>query len=113
MLVASRALRLRREQPDWFGAAATQSPLLAIGPAADHAIAYLRGAHVAVVATRLPVGLARSGGWGETALSLPDGEWRCRLTGRSHRAGRRGGSVPLAELLSGGPVSLLVREGSR
>jgi len=113
MLVVSRALRLRREQPDWFGAAATQSPLLATGPAADHAVAYLRGAHVAVVATRLPVGLDRSGGWRETALALPDGAWRCRLTGRSYRADHRGGSVPLDDLLFEGPVALLVREGPR
>jgi (1->4)-alpha-D-glucan 1-alpha-D-glucosylmutase len=112
MLLVSRALRLRREHPDWFGRAATQSPLLAIGPAAEHAVAFLRGENVAVVATRLPVGLEHSGGWQDTALSLPDGEWRCRLTGHAYRTGAHGGSVPLAELLRHSPVALLVREGS-
>jgi (1->4)-alpha-D-glucan 1-alpha-D-glucosylmutase len=113
MLLVSRTLRLRREHPDWFGPAATQSPLLATGPAAEHAVAFLRGEHVAVVATRLPVGLVHSGGWRDTALSLPDGSWRCRLTGLSHHTKDHGGSVPMAELLRHSPVALLVQEGSQ
>ena len=35
------------------------------------------------MATRLPIGLARAGGWGDTVLDL-DGSWTDTLTGRSY-----------------------------
>jgi (1->4)-alpha-D-glucan 1-alpha-D-glucosylmutase len=108
--VVSRALRLRRDHPDWFGPGAVQSPLLALGPAAGHAVAFLRGEHVAVLGTRLPVGLEHLGGWGDTVLALPDGAWRCALSGRVFRTGGHGGAVPIADLLLDRPVALLVRQ---
>jgi len=111
MLVTSRTLRLRREHPEWFAPDAPQTPLFPIGPAADHAIAFLRGEHVAVIGTRLSVGLERGGGWGDTTLSLPPGHWRCRLTGRGyHVDGHAGIGVSLGELTAELPVALLVRE---
>jgi (1->4)-alpha-D-glucan 1-alpha-D-glucosylmutase len=110
-LVVSRALRLRRERPDWFAASAAQTPLFPIGAAAEHAVAFLRGEHVAVVGTRLPAGLERTGGWQDTALSLPPGRWRCRLTGREYHVERQAGvGVPLALLTAELPVALLVCE---
>jgi (1->4)-alpha-D-glucan 1-alpha-D-glucosylmutase len=115
-LVVSRALRLRRDHPDWFGADARQTPLFPTGPAAEHAVAFLRGDRVAVVATRLPVGLERSGGWRGTALALPRGTWRCLLTGRGYDtdAGTAvGNEIPLAQLTGALPVALLVREDAR
>ncbi|UBU15089.1 malto-oligosyltrehalose synthase [Nonomuraea gerenzanensis] len=57
-----------------------------------------------VVATRLPVRLAASGGWGGTTLTLPAGTWRDLLTG-----GLFTGRIPLAHLLGQYPVSLLER----
>ena len=42
-------------------------PCSASGPAADHVLAFDRGGAVTVV-TRLPVGLERRGGWGDTTL---------------------------------------------
>ncbi|WP_245641807.1 malto-oligosyltrehalose synthase [Nonomuraea candida] len=57
-----------------------------------------------VVATRLPVRLAASGGWGTTTLTLPPGTWRDLLTGSLHT-----GRIPLAHLLGQYPVSLLER----
>ena len=111
MLVTSRALRLRREHPDWFSPEAPQAPLFPIGPAAEHAVAFLRGEHTAVIGTRLPVGLERAGGWRDTALSLPPGHWNCRLTGREyHVDGQVGIGVPLEDLMTELPVALLVRE---
>ncbi len=95
-LVVSRTLRLRREHRDWFGAQAGQTPLFPTGAAADHAVAFLRGDHVAVVATRLPVGLARAGGWYDTSIALPPGTWRCELTGRMYEMGGRRGRWPAA-----------------
>ena len=57
------------------------------------------------VATRLPVGLARRGGWGDTAVLVPTGLWRDELTG----AEVAGGAVPLATLHDRYPVALLTR----
>jgi (1->4)-alpha-D-glucan 1-alpha-D-glucosylmutase len=113
ILLTSRALRLRRERPDWFAPEAAQTPLFPIGPVAEHAIAFLRGEHVAVIGTRLSVGLERAGGWGDTTLSLPPGRWRCRLTGRDYEVdGQAGIGVPLGTLTEELPVALLVREAA-
>lgn len=111
LLVTSRALRLRRERPEWFAPDAPQTPLFPIGPAAEHALSFLRGEHVAVIGTRLSVGLERAGGWQDTTLSLPPGHWRCRLTGRQYYVdGQAGIGLPLGELTAELPVALLVRE---
>jgi (1->4)-alpha-D-glucan 1-alpha-D-glucosylmutase len=99
--VTSTALRLRRDRPELF---TTYAPVAATGSAAAHVIAFDRGGAVTVV-TRLPIGLEAAGGWGDTALELPDGRWHDVLTG-APTDGR------LAELLSVHPVALLVREDS-
>jgi (1->4)-alpha-D-glucan 1-alpha-D-glucosylmutase len=110
-LVVSRALRLRRERPEWFAPGAAQTPLFPIGTAAEHAVAFLRGEHAAVVGTRLPAGLERAGGWHDTALWLPPGRWCCRLSGREFQVDSQTGvGVPLAQLTAELPVALLVRE---
>jgi (1->4)-alpha-D-glucan 1-alpha-D-glucosylmutase len=100
LLVTLRALRLRGEHPDWF--AGGHEPLVADGSAAEHALAFRRGGVTSVV-TRLPAGLDRRGGWGDTQLPLPGGPWRDLLTGQSYTS-----SVPLAGLLGMLPVALLV-----
>jgi (1->4)-alpha-D-glucan 1-alpha-D-glucosylmutase len=97
----SRALRARRDHPDRFTG---YTPLRADGVAAAHAVAFARRG-VAAVATRLPVGLAARGGWGETALPLPEGSWTDTFTGFSVS-----GSVPLADLLARYPVALLLAD---
>jgi (1->4)-alpha-D-glucan 1-alpha-D-glucosylmutase len=122
LLVTSRALRLRREHPDWFLTGGYR-PLAASGPAADHVVAFARvkfadsvpmatetanisrgGAAAVTVATRLPRGLRARGGWDETHLELPPGlMWRDVLTGAVH------GSRPLlADLTRQLPVALLM-----
>ena len=97
--MTTTALRLRRDRPELFGSYAA---VPVSGPTAAHAIAYDRGGAV-TVATRLPIGLARAGGWGDTTLDL-DGPWTDALTGRAYA-----GPVRLAELLSQLPVALLTR----
>ncbi len=104
LLVTSRALRLRRARPGWF--AAGYERLTATGAAAGHAVAFQRGRAVTVV-TRLPVGLRRRGGWGDTALPLPAGAWADLLTGAVHH----GPAVPMTVLTGRLPVALLVPEG--
>ena len=67
----SAALTLRRDRPEPLH---RYDALAAEGAAADHVLAFDRGGAVTVV-TRLPVGLAGRGGWGDTALRLPAGTW--------------------------------------
>ncbi len=101
LLVTSRALRLRRDRPDLY---TRYRPLTVAGSAAGHAVAFDRGGAVAV-ATRLPIALAARGGWEDTELLLPTGEWREEFTGRRIHGGR----VRLTELLGDLPVALLAR----
>ena len=103
--VVARLLDLRRRSPEALGPAATYRPVEAIGPAADHAVAFVRGEQVAVVVPRLVRTLDRNGGWGTTSLALPDGTWEDVLTGRRHE----GGHVDLSTLLQDMPVSVLER----
>ena len=68
-------------------------------------LAFDRGGAVTVV-TRLPVGLAEQGGWADTTLELPAGEWVNVLGGSGSRRQR----VRLADLMADLPVALLVGE---
>ncbi|WP_299056086.1 malto-oligosyltrehalose synthase [uncultured Nocardioides sp.] len=105
--VVRTALRLRRDARELF---TTYEPLLAEGPAAGHVLAFDRGGAV-TVATRLPIGLAGAGGWGDTRLRLPsqpgDVPLVDRLTGREWA-----GDVLLSELLDAYPVALLAPAGA-
>ena len=103
LLLVSRALRARRDHPEWF---AGYVPVAVTGSAADHVVAFDRGGVVAV-ATRLPAGLAASG-WGDTALLLPTGAWRDLLTGE--RVVSDAAGLAAKGLLSRLPVALLVRD---
>ncbi|MBX9388440.1 malto-oligosyltrehalose synthase [Streptomonospora nanhaiensis] len=90
-------------------------PLEPSGPAAAHAVAFARGPErdVAAVATRLPLGLARAGGWRDTVLPLPTGPgtWTDLLTGQVVAPERTDGfcAARLESLLARYPVALLVR----
>jgi (1->4)-alpha-D-glucan 1-alpha-D-glucosylmutase len=100
LLVTSRALRARRDR-ELTG----YRPLPAHGPAADHCLAFSRGSLIAV-ATRLPLGLARRGGWGPTTLPLPGGVWKDALTGTPVA----GPEPEIHDLLDAYPVALLAMD---
>ncbi|MFC6005754.1 malto-oligosyltrehalose synthase [Angustibacter luteus] len=107
LLVTSRALRLRRDNPAWFvGPEASYAPL---GTSTGNALAFGRGpgesVQVVAVATRLTESLAAYGGWRAHTVSVPEGRWRDELTGREVD----GGAVALSELLDPLPVALLIR----
>lgn len=111
LLVTSRALRLRREHPEWFiGEFASYEPLAATTP---HVLGVGRGdgsgVQVLALVTRLAAALEGAGGWAAHTVSLPSGTWRDQLTNRSVVA-PEGEGVPVAELLSALPVALLVRD---
>lgn len=93
-------LRLRRERPELFHG---YRPLHATGPAADHLVAFER-AGLVTLATRLPVGLGRDGGWQDTHLRL-EGSWTDVLTGA-----RVEGDLLVDQLLGHSPVALLVKD---
>ncbi|MDF2444376.1 MAG: (1-_4)-alpha-D-glucan 1-alpha-D-glucosylmutase [Subtercola sp.] len=99
LLVTSRALRLKRDRPGLFQG---YRPLVATGSAAAHVIAFDRDQAV-TVATRLPVGLAGAGGWGDTSLELDAARVVDVITGRTFEGSR----ILLADLLSDYPVALL------
>ncbi|MEV4813776.1 malto-oligosyltrehalose synthase [Micromonospora avicenniae] len=99
LLVVSRTLRLRRHRPDLFTG---YRPVAAHGPAAPHAVAFDRGGAVAV-ATRLPLRLARDGGWRDTFLSLRRHNVTDVFTGRVYS----GSELLLQDLMSTYPVALL------
>ena len=101
LLVVSRALRLRREHPAWFGPDAAYEP---VGTATPHAVAFARAGRVVTVVSRLTNALRD--GWGDEALDLRPGRWRDALTGRTYDDRPALGNV-LRDL----PVALLVREG--
>ena len=101
-----RALDVRRRRPAAFVPGGGYRPLWAEGERAAHAVAYVRGEDVVVVAPRLALGLA--GDWGDTALALPPGTWIDELS-RSGRTVTGDSPVLLSDLLSEFPVAVLGR----
>ncbi|MBT2484031.1 MULTISPECIES: malto-oligosyltrehalose synthase [unclassified Microbacterium] len=99
LLVTSRALRLRRDNPELFR---IHRAAVVEGSAAAHAVAAHRGG-VTAVSTRLPVGLVHRGGWGDTILMRADVAGIDVLTGRRIEPG----PVRLADLLATYPVALI------
>ncbi len=99
LLVTSRALRLRREHPGWFGPDATYAPLAV----PEHLVGFVRSGSVITLASRLTVALERAGGFSGATVVLPEGSWRDVLTDRQYT-----GSTVVADLLDQLPVALLV-----
>ena len=98
--LTAHLLRARRDRSDLF----TSYRHLAVrGAATDHALAYDRGGAIAV-ATRLPAGLERAGGWGDATIEVGRTPLHDVLSGRSYA-----GEVALADLLSTYPCALLVK----
>ena len=102
LLVTSRTLRLRRQRPELFTG---YRPAFADGRVGEHVLAFDRGGVVAV-ATRLPVGLSRHGGWQDTTLSLDGHSFTEVFTNTSYGGSR----LAVADLLHTYPVALLVKE---
>jgi (1->4)-alpha-D-glucan 1-alpha-D-glucosylmutase len=98
LALVARVLRLRREERDVFLAGSYTA--LDAGP---HAVGFVRGDRVVTVAPTRALTVERTG-WGEEAVTLPDGSWVDVVTGAA-----RTGTVRLAELLDGFPVAVLRR----
>ncbi|MCT1460109.1 malto-oligosyltrehalose synthase [Aestuariimicrobium sp. p3-SID1156] len=97
--LVTEILRLRRDHAELF---TKYRPIALGGPLAEHLVGYDRGGAI-TLATRLPVGLERRGGWGDSGLTLPQGTWRDVLSG-AHHSGR----VQLGEVFARHPAAVLV-----
>jgi len=102
--VAHRALTLRREHPEWFGADGAYEPLPANGAKAANAVGFVRAGRVAVVVPRWSI--RRGESWAGTTIDIPGGLWRNLLTGDSIEGLR----LRMQTLLQRFPVALLVLE---
>ncbi|WGI35461.1 malto-oligosyltrehalose synthase [Mycolicibacterium aubagnense] len=103
--VVANALRSRRERPATY-LSGDHTPVAAAGPAADHVIAFRRGSDVLVAVPRWTLKLGETG-WGETTLTLPDGDWTDRLTGSAWS-----GTVAAEALFAELPGALLEKTGA-
>jgi (1->4)-alpha-D-glucan 1-alpha-D-glucosylmutase len=104
MWLIHHALKLRREQPQWFDERSSYAPLQTDGAKSTHVIAFLRADSVAAIAPRWNVRLG--GGLGSTMVELPAGSWKNHLTGEAVNGGR----VRVQSLLQRFPVALLVKD---
>ncbi|MDQ6946384.1 MAG: malto-oligosyltrehalose synthase [Actinomycetota bacterium] len=106
LLLIRDALALRARQPEAFGEMGAYAPVRAEGDFADDVIAFIRGVPAAVIAIAQRRPLARRGQWGDTMISLPDGNWRNICDGAPAT-----GRLALRDLLADFPVALLERAG--
>ena len=98
---------LRRQYPEIFRGGDYQA-VFAVGEAENHVVGIARGSDstslsVIGVALRRPLGLEDRGGWGDTTITLPDGQWTDRLTGRTYES-----AVQCDEVFDVLPTALLV-----
>lgn len=107
--LTATALRLRARHPGLFLDGAWYEPLHAEGAAAEHCVAFVRSGTVLTAVTRLSLRLAAYGGWADTELPLPEGEWHEALAAGTATPRVWAGRVPVARLLADAPVTLLVR----
>lgn len=103
--IVRAAMHLRRERPQLFLEGGYRA-IFAAGPAREHAVGMVRTLddepQVIAVATRTPLALERAGGWRGTTITLPEGTWTDRLTGREFS-----GTVDMAQLCAQLPAVLL------
>lgn len=102
--VIRQALRTRCQRRDVFGRDGHYRPVIARGAKSDHVIAFLRADFSLTVVPRCTL-VARAE-WADTAIDIPEGTWRNRLTGDLVN----GGNAPVADLWKRFPVALLTRE---
>lgn len=106
--VVHEGLKLRADHPEYFVGGDMQA-VFAVGAAESHLIGSARGdaggIGVITLATRRPLLLEQRGGWADTTVTLPEGRWLDRLTGRTFES-----TVPVSEVLALFPTALLVAQ---
>lgn len=101
-------LHLRGERPALTRPSGDYLPLSASGQSASHSFGFIRD-DLCVAVTRGTLRLEAAGGWQDTVLHLPAGEWVDALTGARHLST---GAVPAAQVHASWPATLLVRARS-
>lgn len=101
LLIVHKALQLRQQHREWFGAEAAYTPVAATGPDAARVIAYLRAQNVITVAPRL----MHTGNLPDAQITLPQGSWRNLFTQEQVN----GGAQAVVNLLQIFPVALLIK----
>lgn len=104
--VIRQALHLRKQNPHIFGPKSSYKPLMAQGAKAEHAVAYMRGDSIAVIAPRLVMGLNQN--WDSTHIELEESMFENILTKQKIN----GGKLFLQDILKEFPVALLVKTSS-
>ena len=104
--VITDTLRIRARRPGAFGPQGAYAPIVPKGHGAEHVIAFLRGERIITLAPRLTESLRRNGGWQNTMIDLPSGEWKNVFTGEYYG----GGPIQIEKLLARFPVALLEAE---
>jgi (1->4)-alpha-D-glucan 1-alpha-D-glucosylmutase len=99
LLVTTRALCLRRSRPGLF---TRYEPVLGLGERREHVIGFDRGDSI-TLGTRLPLGLAAAGGWGDTSVLVPGRTFRDVISDREFE----GGELRLSDVFARYPVALL------
>lgn len=111
--VVHTGIAVRAEHPEYFIGGDSQA-VYAVGPAESHLIGVARGdvsapsatgIGVIALATRRPLILEDRGGWEGTTVTLPEGAWLERLTGRHFH-----GTVDVGDVLSQFPTAVLVKQ---
>ncbi len=95
-----RVLALRRKQPARFSGG--YRALDATGPHAHRVFAFMRGDDLVTIVPRLGV---HADGWRDTALAIPDGNWKEVLSDQTFS----GGTCAVAQLWRSLPIALLTR----
>ncbi len=108
MMVIHHGLQVRQEKPDSI-IGGTYQPVFAEGSSERHLVGMARGPQgaepdVIALTTRRPLGLARDGGWEDTTVTLPEGFWTDRFTGRTWSS-----TIAVASMFDTYPLALLVR----
>lgn len=103
--VLQTALQQRAATPKVFDPTSPYTGLSAIGPMADHVLIFMRGDAAITLVPRLVMKLEAGGGWQDTELRLPEGEWcNVMMPGETWR-----GSCFMRDVFAVMPVALLVR----
>lgn len=99
----ARTLEVRKELPDCYSAGSGYQPMIAHGERIAHVFGFLRGGRAMTLVPRFWHTLR--GNWGDTRISLPEGEWENSLGGQRHS-----GDVAVEDLFRDFPVALLRRD---
>ena len=103
-----KVLRLRQQYSQWFSEQSSYCNIVCSGRWSDNVVAFSRAGNVVVVVPRLSNQV--NADWQDTAINLPQGQWKNYFTQQSFGDSTKNTSPLVQALLEHFPVALLVRE---